>query len=601
MKRIFLSTVFGLLNSIAFATSIQATVDALINKVDPAINIGVMVMDINTGETLYQRNPKRAFIPASNMKLFSEAAALLALGPDYRFKTELSTNANTLENGILQGSLFLHLPGDPTFTQEDLNKLLSHLSLWGIKRIEGDFIVASDTRLIDAYAPGWMVEDLRYSYGAPLAPLILDENRLTVTVNPAYQEKQPALVEVNHDKARLNVHNHVQTQPKSSGCGVDFNMNQENEITVRGCVGLGQWAIQQRMAIRNPLHYAQGVIKQQLSEQQIELAGDVRLNVMPRNTILLATHESKPISQLLADTLKTSDNLYADSLFLHAAAKLHGTPLNWPQAHSTLKAFLQTQTGIQLDSAVLTDGSGLSRYNQLTPEQTVRLLRFLHTRFPLAYEYIAALPIAGHDGTLQKRFRKPTEQGLIRAKTGTMKGVVSLSGYLYSANAHILAFAIYINGMPGTKPAISGRYRYLVDALCRFFLTQKPKFHLFSSPNKPHARVAYQFNPLQSDLQRKKKAKWRSLESSIKQALKNQTVAVVFRPNELVLHDHSANMNQVWNILTNLRQKHAFSVVLDSQMSPTNSRQYPWLLWIKQKHRSKGSPSRIWMIRHSVS
>ncbi|AHE66164.1 D-alanyl-D-alanine carboxypeptidase, serine-type, PBP4 family [Legionella oakridgensis ATCC 33761 = DSM 21215] len=504
MKRIFSGLLLWLLGTAAVAASLQRSVDALINQVDPAINMGIVVVDLNTGETLYQRNPNRAFIPASNMKLFSDAAALLVLGPDYRFKSQLSTNATSLENGILKGSIYLHLPGDPSFTQAHLADLLKELSNWNIKRIQGNIVLVSNNRYVNAYAPGWMVEDLKYSYGAPVAPLVVDENRLTVTVNPAYQPGQLALVEVNQN-ANFLINNQVKTKSSAAGCGVDFNMDHENRLTVRGCVGLNQWAIQQRIAIRNPLRYTQELIKQQLADLHIELDGQIILGGMSAGSFLLATHDSKPVAQLMADTLKPSDNLYADSLFLHAAAKLQGAPLNWQQAQSVIKAFLQNQTGIPLDSAVLTDGSGLSRYDQLTPDQTVGLLRYLHTRFPLAYEYIAALPVAGHDGTLQKRFRKPEEQGLIRAKTGTMTGVVSLSGYLYTANGHTLAFAIYINNMPGTKPTVSGRYRYLVDTLCSFFLKQKPRFHLFSSPHNPQARVAYQQNPPKQNCNARKK------------------------------------------------------------------------------------------------
>ncbi|WP_133128996.1 D-alanyl-D-alanine carboxypeptidase/D-alanyl-D-alanine endopeptidase [Legionella nagasakiensis] len=599
MKRILSGLLLGFMAAVATAANLQKSVDKLIDQVDPAINIGIVVTDLNTGETLYQRNPKRAFIPASNMKLFSDAAALLILGPDYRFQSQLSTNATLLENGTLKGSIYLYLPGDPSFSQTHLADLLGELPTWGIKRIEGNVVLVSNNRYVNAYAPGWMIEDLKYSYGAPVAPVIIDENRLTVTVNPAYQPDRLALVEVNNRKNdHLLISNQVKTKSSAAGCGVDFNMDQDNRLTARGCVGLNQWAIQQRLAIRNPLRYAQALIKQQLADLHIELDGQVVLGNMPTGALLLATHDSKPIAQLMADTLKPSDNLYADSLFLHAAAKLQGAPLNWKQAQSVLKAFLQNQTGVSLDSAVLTDGSGLSRYDQLTPDQTVGLLRFLHTRFPLAYEYIAALPVAGHDGTLQKRFRKPEQQGLIRAKTGTMTGVVSLSGYLYTANGHTLAFAIYINGMPGTSPAISGRYRYLVDALCSFFLKQKPRFHLFSSPQTPQARVAYQQHPPQTALQRKKKAKWRSLESAVKQALKGQSVAVVFRGNELILHDHNPNASKVWIALQNLRKKYVFAVALQDQAPPAKNSALPLLLWIKSAQQN--SP-RVWKLREAVS
>ena len=406
MKRTLLSTLVWAIGSVAMAANMQNAVDKIINQVDPNINMGIVVVDLNTGETLYQRNPNRALVPASNMKLFSDAAALLALGPDYRFQSQLTTDASTLDNGVLNGSLYLHLPGDPTLTQEDLDQLLAQLKHWNVNRIQGNVVLVSNNSVVSPYAPGRMLSDCKYSYGASVAPLILDENRLHVTVNPSYRAGTPALVEVDNQNTTLFLDNQVKTTPQTKGCGIDFNMNDDNHLLVRGCVGVGQWAIQQCLPIRNPLSYAQAQVRGRLANMGIKLEGQVMLGKAPPASLLLSSHSSKPITQLMADTLKPSDNLYADSLFLHAAAKLNGSPLNWDQAQPVVKNFLQQQTGINLQNAILIDGSGLSRHDLLTAQQTVELLRFLHNRFPLAYEYIAALPIAGVDGTLRKRFRK---------------------------------------------------------------------------------------------------------------------------------------------------------------------------------------------------
>jgi serine-type D-Ala-D-Ala carboxypeptidase/endopeptidase (penicillin-binding protein 4) len=357
MKRTLQCLMLCLLCINAQASGLKRAADRLINQVDPAINIGVSVVDLNSGETLYQRNASRAFIPASNMKLFSDAAALMALGPDYRFKTQLSTNAKTLKQGTLNGALYIHLPGDPSLKQVNLASLFKQLKKLGIKRIKGDVILVSQNRYISPEAPGWMIEDLKYSYGAPLAPVIIDENRLTLTVNPAHKSGRPALIETGDKSGNWLINNQVKTKPRSKHCGIDFSMDRENRLTVRGCVGLGQWSIRQRIAIRNPLRYAQQLIKQTLLGMDIKLDGQVKLGSSPGNTILLATHKSKPIAQLMADTLKPSDNLYADSLFLHTAAAIKGQPQNWKAAEITIKDFIHKQTGINLKRAVLTDGS----------------------------------------------------------------------------------------------------------------------------------------------------------------------------------------------------------------------------------------------------
>lgn len=598
MKRILSGVFFCLICAPALSTNLQSPVDKLINQVDPNINMGIEVVDLNTGETLYQRNATRTFTPASNMKLFSDAAALLILGPDYRFQSQLSTDATSLNNGILNGSIYLHLSGDPSFTQEHLDALLDQLKVWGVNQITGNVVLVSNHSVVDAYAPGLAKKDLTFSYGAPIAPVMFDENRLTVTVNPAWRAGDPALVELNAPGASLILDNQVKTATKGAKCGISFVMDNENHLNVRGCVQVGQWAVQQRIAIRNPLRYAQALVKQRLAHVNIKLDGQVQLGSAPPSLLLLATHNSKPINQLMADTLKPSDNLYADSLYLHAAAKLKGTPLNWQQAQPVVKNFLQQQTGVSLENAVLTDGSGLSRQDLLTPHQTVSLLRFLHDSFPLSYEYISALPVAGQDGTLQKRFRKTTQQGLLRAKTGTMTGIMSLSGYLYTANAHTLAFAIFINTRPGTSPNISGRYRSMVETLCDFFLAQKPYSIRLSILPKAHARVAFQQRLNQADRVRNQQAKWRRLETAVKRGLNDQSVTVLFRNEQLELIDHGTDVNKVWAVLQALSKKYSFSVALHGQASPSGRKDMPRLLWV---NTATPSGLRTWTIRESVS
>lgn len=599
MKRISSGVVLGMALSTSLYASFQSGADRLINQVDPNTNIGVEVVDLTTGTTIYHRNQNRSFIPASNMKLFSDAAALMVLGPDYKFKNQLSAGISKLQNGVLNGTLYLQLPGDPSFSRERLATLLASLKSWHINRITGNVVIDSGHANIDPYAPGWMVQDLVYSYGAPLSPVMIDANRMTVTVNPADKAGEAAIVEVEGSDGAVVINNQVKTRERTARCGVDFSMSKEaNQLTVRGCVKVGQWAVQQKMAIRNPLGYAQGLIKEQLSQQNIVLEGSVVLGKTPAGSMVLATDSSKPIAQLMADTLKPSDNLYADSLFLHAAAKLNGYSVNWSEAQAIIKKFLQQQTNIPLQNASLTDGSGLSRHDSITPDQTVSLLRFLYDRFPLSYEYIAALPISGRDGTLQRRFKRPDQQDLVRAKTGTMTGVVSLSGYLYTANAHTLAFAIYINRLPGTKLSVSGRYRYLVDALCTYFLQQKPSNNSWAKVFSKQPRIKYQQSPTQNELQRGRQARWRRLETVVKQALAGQAVTVVYRGNELILKDKQADASRVLNSLQNLRKKYPFAAALASQFMPSLNGK-PLVMWTDTFIPS-GAVQRVWTIREAT-
>jgi len=570
------SAVMSVVIGQGFAGEFQAGIDQMINKVDPTINMGLEVIDLNTGENLYSRNVNKLLLPASNMKLISDAAAYLSLGPDYRFQTTLSTNASVLQGGVLHGPLYLNMSGDPSFSAADLDTLIAHLKTWGVSRITGNVVIQSSHSMVTPYATGVMETDKKYAYGAPVAPVVIDANRMNVTVNPASHAGELAIVEPEDLSGTVIVDNQVKTVGSSKGCGVSFNMNSENHLTVRGCVGVGQWALVQRLPIINPKRYMQGLVHQRLKHAGIMLDGQVGLGQMPAHTLLIASHSSKPIMQIMADTLKPSDNLYADSLFLHAADKISGGPVNWAGAAPVIKQFLTQQTGIDFSTATLKDGSGLSRDDRLTVNQTVNLLRFLHNRFPIGYEYISALPIGGRDGTLIKRFKNPGERGMVRAKTGYMSGVMGLSGYLYTPNGHTLAFSMFVNKKP--KVGFSGQYRPLMDAIVTYMIHQKPGGNAAATIaiQRP---VAFEQKPNSLARDRAKSAKWRYIESSLKKALAGQSVTVLFKGNHLILRDNSSDVNRVWSALKNVNQHSPFAVILKSTSSPSGSG--PTLLWVK--------------------
>lgn len=585
-----LKTIISLfiLTKIAYA-DLQNDIERIIKNIAPNLNIGIDVFDLTTKRSLYSRNATKLYTPASNMKLFSNAAALMILGPDYRFVNFLSTNASSLEKGILNGSLGLSLSGDPTFTYKRLAGLIKSLKSWKINNIAGNIYIDSSHAKIDPYPPGWDKKDLIYSYAAPIAPLMIDANRLTIIINPANQINNKSIIETNNPGLKLSLNNQIYTKIKKTHCSINIMMNKYNAITTSGCVNIGQMAVKQQIAIQNPFLYIKSLINKLLKENNITFKGKILLGKISKNSILIKSEKSKSIAQILADTLKQSDNLYADSLFLHAAGTLNGSPINWKYAQILIKKFLKQTTGNSLDNATIVDGSGLSRLNFVTPQQTVKLLHFLYQRFPLSYEYIAALPVSGRDGTLQNRLTKPTEQGLIRAKTGTMKGILSLSGFLYTANAHTLAFAIYINSYKFTA-----LHRYLIDSLCDYLLQQRPT-NIVKANNIAPPKL--QRRPTEAKLQRQKNAKWRQLEIAVKRSLYNQEVTILYYDHKLIIKDDQNDNLKVLNVLSALRKKFSFATILTSDNLPTSRK---FLLWVKLDNSSNRA-RRIWTIREVIS
>lgn len=599
MKRIFFFLPLCALGFMcAHATPTAEALEKLINAVDPNTNIGIQVLDLTTNTTLFERAANRLLIPASNMKLFSSAASLIALGPDYRFNNQLSVAASKIENHTLYGNVILHLPGDPSFDQQQLMQLLHALPAWDIDTIKGDVIIDSQLSSVRPYAPGWMKEDLAYAYGAPLAPLLLDQNRILITINPAGKHGKSAIIEQNFPYKIKTIKNDVRTYEQKKPCSVSFSIDKNNSVSVSGCIKQGQGAKQQKIAIVNPLQHAQQSILADLKSLHISLKGTIRLGSAPKESLLIAETTSEPISELIAQALKSSDNLYADALFLHTAAFIKGKALNWRQAKATIETFLQQAVAPNMKDAIIVDGSGLSRRSRLSALQTVSLLRFLHQNFALSYEFIVALPVSGRDGTLQERLDDPQQRGRIRAKTGTMKGIISLSGFLDTQNDHTLAFAMYINARPNTPITATRRYRWLIDTICEHLLQLQPPGMTNASPGLKQAKLLrFQAQTSQAKKEQQRSKYWRTLEAKIKKTTMKKELTVLYRPQEIVIKDSLPNAISLATALKKLYQDAPFSLILSSQ-EPLNF-PYPLpMLWIKTKAGThKSATQRVWTLR----
>jgi D-alanyl-D-alanine carboxypeptidase/D-alanyl-D-alanine-endopeptidase (penicillin-binding protein 4) len=592
MKRHFLLALC-LFSITAVAETVPASLQRLINNTDPKMNAGMMVVDLTTGATLFEHKASQSMIPASNMKLFSEAVVMLALGQHYQIPTLLSTDAKTLTQGRLNGSLYLRMHADPSFNHQALFNLFNQLKKWQVKEITGDVVVQSDLELATPYPPGMSAKDEQYAYGAPVSPLILDENRLTVMVNPSSQAGQSAVVETASPNGVFAIENLVTTKSSAKGCGVSVQFDAEGKVLAKGCVGVGQMVQTLRVPVHYPMAYLTAHIRYQLKQMNIVWHGQVRKGYVPLQSLQIAKHDSAPIRDLMAATLKPSDNLYANSLYLLAANHLRQAPSSWSQAQEVTRDFLQKQTGIQMQTAIFAEGSGLSRLNRVSAYQTMSLLTYLYNKFPLSFEYISALPVSGFDGTLRRRLNHPDQIGLVRAKTGTLAGVLSLSGYLLTKNGHTLAFAIYMNTLQGTKPEVSGRYRGFIDSVCNALLhaspdnIHKPFFNL-GQRSTVSTKIATAWDGV-----RKQWASWRGLEFLLKRELHAQPVIIVYRPNELVILDKGSNDARIWSAIKKLKASRRFGVALQSQNAPSLGQDSLSLMWI----HAEDAHAKQWILR----
>jgi len=392
----------------------------------PRATIGIAVKSMKYGDTLYSYNEQHLFVPASTMKLFTAEAALLYLGPEYKFPTRILTDASSIKNGVLNGNLYLVHSGDPSLTYDDIGALVSNLKAQKINTITGNIYIDTTAYDQENFGPGWIWGDTRYCYGAPINASIINHNCLSFrTATP---------VQVSH----RNHHRHRRSQRVYTGSSV----------------------------VTNILAYNKFVLQNLFKQVGIRVGGVITAGTAPAHLPQIASHESKPLHTLVSEMLKMSDNIIAGSLFKKLGELYTKRQGSWSNGSKAVSHILSQRANVNTSRISLLDGSGLSPENLATPSQMLQVLDFAYHNYDTSYELISALPIAGVDGTLKHRLQNIAWK--VRAKTGTMSGVRSLAGYVISSNKEPLAFVIMVNGRDGAGWQYKEMEDKIVTALTRY-------------------------------------------------------------------------------------------------------------------------------------
>ena len=441
--------------------------------------VGVKVVSLDTGRVLFEENSGKLMRPASNMKLYTVAAALDKLSPDYRFKTLVYSTRKLDASGVLRGDLMIQGRGDPTFAArfnngdylKAINDLAARIASAGVKRVEGD-LVGDETYFVGPkYGSGWEWEDLTWYYGAEISPLTVNDNALDLFIKPGRAVTALAVITTGPPDPLLTIVNKVMTASK--GTKRELNIYRglgENTVTIVGNIAIDDPGYTGAIAISHPALLFMYLLRTALAQKGVVITGKSRTtgtvnqpviplipelaNTMgaplPKIQLEITTFESPPFSLIAAQTLKPSQNLYTE-LILRTLGTMTLPPATMPPIRQTsenlgieaVKAFLKT-AGIAAESLRLDDGSGLSRSDMITADATVQLLTFMN-KHRYADVFRAALPIAGVDGTLRNRMRGTLAENNVRAKTGSLSSAASLGGYVTTAAGEKLAFAIIVN------------------------------------------------------------------------------------------------------------------------------------------------------------
>ncbi|HUP03540.1 MAG TPA: D-alanyl-D-alanine carboxypeptidase/D-alanyl-D-alanine-endopeptidase [Bryobacteraceae bacterium] len=471
---------------------------SLAERIDQAIQVsdgsrtafwGIEVTDIASGQTLYELNSHRFFVPASNTKLFTTALALTRLGPDYTFRTRVLAENAPDAAGRVHGALTLAGGGDPNLSGREIpyrvnspagnplaamEDLANQVAARGVKRVDGD-IVGDDTFYVwEPYSEGWSVDDLAYDYGGAVSALSMNDNMLTVTVRPSSSAGELAMVMLNPPVEFYRIENRIRTV-ESGERRVEFERDPGGwQVRLSGSVAVHSPAETLALGISDPARYAALALRQALEARGIAVGGgavsrhlyrdevpDLTQGAAPKEIagVELARRVSAPLVEDLRITDKVSQNLHAE-MALRAVGRARRNVGSVEAGMEEMRGLL-SEAGVDSGSWNFSDGSGLGRLNLVTPSAVVKLLRYMMAS-PLHDTWFSLLPVAGRDGTLSDRFSNSPAAGRVFAKSGTETHVSALSGYAHRADGSWLAFSLLANNYNGSTAEI----RSVMDNIC---------------------------------------------------------------------------------------------------------------------------------------
>ena len=430
--------------------------------------VSALVVDRASGAQLWARGADTALVPASTQKLLTAVAALDAFGPAYRFVTELRASRPIGADGAI-GDLFVR-GGDPALTAEQWWRLAADLRALGLSEVRGDLVL--DDALFDEarWHESWAPVTAR-AYHAPVSAVSANFGAFRVRVAPgaapgaalqvALDPPVPYLRLVNEGRTGKRGRKSTLAVERSAGPG-------EERVRVSGSVPVGTVPDDVWRSVADPLGYAGAVLRMQLAANGVRVAGVTRRGAAAPGASVLLEFEGLPLQQIASLFLKYSNNFIAECLVkwlaLGPAPAPGAPPGSWPAGTRALEARLAA-LGVPLAGTRIVDGSGLSRANRVSARVLVEALRRGEAAFAGGPELLAALPLAGEDGTLVKR--AAGARGRLRAKTGSLDGVSSLAGFARSERGRELVFAVLVNGYRHGDAAASDAMDAVAAALVR--------------------------------------------------------------------------------------------------------------------------------------
>lgn len=437
----------------------QHTIDSLLQQpIFNATDAAVKIVSLENNEILYEHNSERLFRPASNMKLLTTSAALTTLGKDFSLPTRFFYDG-TIHDSTLSGNIYVKGFGDPDFSSETLASIVTEIKVKGISRITGNII--GDPSYFDGkrWGVGWMWDDEPFGFAAYNSALSINHNCVEVYVLPGKNIGDTVSAWTVPATRYISIENSATTDTVST-LEISRKFDERlNVITLKGTARNTADTIHESITIRNPEKYFLTLFSEELHRQGIQCDDSIRIDTVPKSAIVLSQH-LQPIDSMIIYLNKVSDNLSAENTLKILGAEKIGIPGTTENGITIVRQVLQS-FGIDSTSYLQVDGSGVSHYNLVYADLFIKILQGMYNQKNIFDLFYTSLPNAGIDGSLEDRMKNSPAQNNLHAKTGTISGVTTLSGYVRTQDSELLAFSILIQNFIGSnKP-----YRAVQDAI----------------------------------------------------------------------------------------------------------------------------------------
>jgi D-alanyl-D-alanine carboxypeptidase/D-alanyl-D-alanine-endopeptidase (penicillin-binding protein 4) len=434
------------------AISSSPSLNSYVNKLlsDPCFQkgqYGARAVNLASRQTLFDVNGDALLIPASTTKLITSAAALLRLSPHYRFRTMLLSNA-PLQNGVLEGDLYLKGYGDPALVIEKAWLLARGLRQHGVHRIQGDLIGDDSFFDMESRGRGWADDRSQRAFNAKIGALSVNFNSATIVATPGLQPGDPVQVVVEPVSDYLTIQNTTRTSRPGQGQGLSVTRLPQGAgdmLVIEGSLAVGSPVHTVHRNLSNPTLHATMVIREQLQREAVHIAGRPRTGLAPSAARALYVHHSRALYRIIDDLNKFSNNFIAEQVLKTLGAEVYGPPGSWGKGLTVVADVLES-FGIASGTYTLVDGSGLSRLNRLSAAQLVTVLTRMAQDFRIQPEYMASLRTPDADGRNSRRFHGADFAQRARVKTGSLDDVSALAGYISGKHGELIAFAVLLNG-----------------------------------------------------------------------------------------------------------------------------------------------------------